>query len=343
MSDENKNQSFQSKGGKARAKSLTDQQKSSIGKKAAEARWADIKSPPPATNEGVLRLNGIELEVAVLKDGRRIISQNSVFKALGRPNRGIRATQDGEIAMPAFMDANNLKPYISEELRHAINKVKYVTLSGIEQEGYEASILPLVCDLYLKAREKNVITRPNQLDTAMKAEILVRSLARVGIIALVDEATGYQEIRPRDALQEFLDKIISKELAAWAKKFPDEFYENIYKLRGWPWAGMSKNRYSIVSHYTRDLVYERLGDGVLEELERKTPKDEKGNRKNKMHQWFTDDIGNPMLAQHLHSLIMLQRLSLANGYGWKRFVKTVDQVLPKKGGTFEMELNDPTD
>ncbi|MEL5367319.1 P63C domain-containing protein, partial [Serratia nevei] len=87
-------------------------------------------------------------------------------------------------------------------------------------------------DVYLQAREAGVITRSNQLDTARKAEILVRSLAKVRIIALVDEATGYQELRPRDALQAFLDKVISKELAAWAKKFPDEFYENIYKLRG---------------------------------------------------------------------------------------------------------------
>lgn len=178
------------------------------------------------------------------------------------------------------------------------------------------------------------------MDTAQKAEILVRSLAKVGIIALVDEATGYQEIRPKDALQAYLDKIISKELSAWAKKFPDEFYENIYKLKNWPWAGMSKNRFSVVAHYTRDLVYERLGDSILQELEKKTPRQMNGQRKNKMHQWLTDDVGNPMLSQHLHSLIMVQRLAIANGYGWNRFIKMVDQVMPRKGGTFELELND---
>ncbi|EPC9076393.1 P63C domain-containing protein, partial [Escherichia coli] len=94
----------------------------------------------------------------------------------------------------------------------------------------------LVCDAYLKAREDGAL-KTNQIEIAKKAEILVRSLAKVGIIALVDEATGYQEVRPKDALQAYLDKIISKELAAWAKKFPDEFYENIYKLRNWPWTG----------------------------------------------------------------------------------------------------------
>ena len=101
------------------------------------------------------------------------------------------------------------------------------------------------------------------------------------VVAGVDEATGYQGIRPKDALQAYLEMLIRKELAAWAKKFPDEFYENIYKLKGWPWPGMQKNRFSVVAHYTRDLVYERIGPGLLEELEKKSPKDDKGQRKSK--------------------------------------------------------------
>ena len=118
---------------------------------------------------------------------------------------------------------------------------------------------------------------------AERAALLQHAFAFVGIIALVDEATGYQGHRPQDALQAFLEKVISRELAAWVKRFPDEFYENIYKLKGWPWPGMGKNRYSVVGHYTRDLVFERLGPGVLEELEKLTPRDESGNRPNKMH------------------------------------------------------------
>jgi hypothetical protein len=83
------------------------------------------------------------------------------------------------------------------------------------------------------------------LAKAQKAEILTRALAKTGIAALVDEATGYQRVRPQNALQEYLAHIIRKELAAWVKKFPDEVYENIYKLKGWRWPGMSKNRYRV--------------------------------------------------------------------------------------------------
>ena len=132
----------------------------------------------------------------------------------------------------------------------------------------------------------------------------------------------------------YLGKLIRKELAAWAKKFPDEFYENIYKLKGWTWGGMKKNRYRVVAHYTRDLVYERIAPMLLEELETNGPPDEKGNRPNKLHQWLTEEEGDPMLAQHLYSLIMFQRLAITSGFGWNRFVKMVDQVdyNPKANG-----------
>jgi len=101
---------------------------------------------------------------------------------------------------------------------------------------------------------------------------------------------------------------------------------------------MKRNRFSVVAHYTRDLVYERLGPGVLKELEERTPRDDKGQRKHKLHQWLSDDFGNPMLAQHLHSLITLQRLAIANGHGWNKFYKMVDQVMPRRGQTIELPL-----
>jgi hypothetical protein len=40
-----------------------------------------------------------------------------------------------------------------------------------------------------------------------------------------------------------------------------------------------------------------------------------------------------MLAQHLHSIIMFQRFAINSGYGWHRFVKTVDRAMPKRGNT----------
>lgn len=240
--------------------------------------------------------------------------------------------------MPEFLTAKNIKPFISNDLAVMSSQVEFRTTKGTMAFGYSAELLPKVCEVFLKAESASALL-PIQKHIAVQSRILLIGLASTGIVALVDEATGYQVVRPKDALQAYLEKLISKELAAWVKKFPDEFYENIYKLRGWTCPGMGKNRYSVVGKYTRDLVFERIAPGLLPELERKSPKDEKGNRTNKLHQWLTEDIGDPMLAQHMHSLIMFQRLAIANGYGWKRFVKMIDQVLPKKGSNLELPMD----
>jgi hypothetical protein len=324
------------KGGYARAAKLTSEERTAIAQKAATARWDSNKLKlPKATHQGVLKIGEKVMPCAVLDNGTRVISRNAIFKAFGRTKRGRKKDEIRVLNMPSFIDAKNLQPLINKDLQGGLNTIEYESLSGGVVAGYDAKILPLICEVYLTARNEDVLTK-SQLPLAVASEMLIRSFAKIGIIALVDEATGYQEVRPKDALQVYLEILVRKELAAWAKKFPDEFYENIYKLKGWAWPGMKKNRFSIVAHYTRDLIYERIAPGLLQELEQKSPQDETGKRKNKLHQWLTEDVGNPMLAQHLHSIIMFQRLALSSGYKWHRFIKMVDSVLPKRGTTLEL-------
>ena len=307
--------------------------------KAARARWSE--SLPKALRQGELRLLDKKIPCAVIEGETRILNQAGFLRAIGRarsPKSGTGVLSTVE-ELPFFLQAKVLAPFISDELREATKPIFYLA-GETRTVGYAATLLPKVCEVYLKYRdhllaEKREIPR-NYKHIIEACDILMRALAGVAIVALVDEASGYQEIRPKDALQMYLEQLIRKELAAWAKKFPDEFYENIYKLKGWPWSGMRKNRFSVVAHYTRDLVYERLAPGLLQELEIKSPKNESGGRPNKLHQWLTDDIGNPMLAQHLHSIVMFQRLAIASGFGWKRFVSMVDQVMPRRGATLEL-------
>ena len=323
------------KGGIARAEVLTAAQRSEIARKAAQSRWSEPVRT--AVREGALKIGDTAIPAAVLDDGTRVLSRAGFVKAIGRKGKAKGGRlYDEESKTPVFLTAANLKPFIPEDLTRNSKPIPYKPLSGGGVAmGYRAELLPQVCTIFMDAKQEDKL-RPNQTHIYDRCRILLRGFSAVGITALVDEATGYQDIRPKQALQAYLEQIIRKELAAWAKKFPDEFYENIYKLKGWPWPGMKKNRYSVVAHYTRDLVYERLAPGLLKELEEKTPKNERGQRDNKLHQWLTEDIGNPMLAQHLYSLLMFQRLALKNGFGWQRFVKMVDQVLPKKGTTLDL-------
>lgn len=328
------------KGGAARAAKLSKEERSAIARKGGVARQAirsnDLK-PPHAVYKGVLKLIDMEIPCFVLDDGRRVISGRGMTAAIGMKGRGQGIARIQGLKALKSLENNDLPVAIGAPIQFTGNSPKV----GETSDGFEATVLQELCEALLKARDSGALLTETEQRYGQFADMLVRSFARVGIVALVDEATGYQEERPRDALQTYLEMLVRKELAAWAKKFPDEFYENIYKLRGWLWPGMGKNRYSVVAKYTTDLVYDRLAPGLLTELKSKSPQNEKGQRATKLHQWLTDEIGNPMLAQHIHSVIMFQRLAISSGHGWKRFVKSIDQVMPKKGQTLELPLDTP--
>lgn len=343
-------------GGARRAEILPASRRAEIARQAAERRWKEVKELKEAGTahrvlesfRSVLDLAGMQLPCAIVQgpDGiKRVLSENGITNAIlgtrsGASKRLKKAALEDGAPVPLFIAPRQLKPFIDKDLLDGpLTPIDYQDGDRIVR-GYDASVLVEVCNIWLRAREAKKL-QTQQLAKAQKAEILTRALAKTGIAALVDEATGYQNVRPQNALQEYLAHIIRKELAAWVKKFPDEFYENIYKLKGWRWPGMSKNRYSVVGHYTNNLVFDRIASGLLKELQAKTPKNEKGYRPNRMHQWLTEDVGDPMLAQHLHSIVMLQRLAIANGHGWSRFLHAVDQVLPRRGDTLPLPFGEP--
>ena len=284
-----------------------------------------------ATHQGTLRIGERELPCAVLEDGTRIISTGAVFKAFGRTNRGQRKTETGMIKAPSFIDAKNLQPFIDNDLERMIKPIEFLNTNGRQSSGYKAEVLPLICDLYLAAREANALTA-KQLPLAAVSEIIVRSLSKVGIVALVDEATGYQADRAKDALQKLLEAYIAKELLPWAKRFPNEFYKEIFRLNKWTYHPLSVKRSQYIGKITNDIVYSRLPDGVLDELRQKNPPDSKGRRKYRHHQFLTEDIGNPHLEKHIASVIALMRASSS----WSGFKRLLEKAYPVANSQIEL-------
>ena len=321
-------------GGLARAEALSPEERRAIAQKGAQARWND--TTPKASPAGKLEIGDVVIPVAVLQDGTRLITQRGMFVALGRhknPTTG-QATIDNR---PGFLSASNLSPYISKELERSWTPIKFKLPKGSGGAGgnvaigYDARILPHVCNVFLDAKEAGKLTG-NQEHIAASCKILQRGFSVIGIIALIDEATGYQEVRDRDALQQILQLFLREELAAWVKRFPDEFYKEIYRLRNWVWQGMGKNRYSAVAGYTKDLIYERLAPGILEEMEQRNPRNEKGSRKSKHHQWLSDDLGIPKLAEHFAAVLALQRAH----DDWDGFYAAMNRALPKRGDSLPL-------
>jgi hypothetical protein len=206
--------------------------------------------------------------------------------------------------------------------------------SGPVAHGYEATALADLCDVVLAARKAGILQKQQQ-HIADQCEILLRGFATVGIIALVDEATGYQQDRARNALAEILEKFIAKELQPWIRTFPPDFYQEMFRLRGLDFPKDSVKRPQYFGLLTNDMVYKRLAPGVLEELRRVTPKSESGRRKHRYFQKLTSNIGYPKLREHLGSVVTIMKLSDT----WDDFVENLDRLHPRYGETMLLPFN----
>ncbi|HVW98338.1 MAG TPA: P63C domain-containing protein [Mucilaginibacter sp.] len=281
-----------------------------------------------AKYEGILKLSedGEPINVAVLEDGTRLIGRNEIFRAFGRTKRGRALNENRAENLPSFIDAKNLQPFIKPELYDILlNPIKCKTLGGPIIDGYKAEILPLLCDAYLDADKDHALIA-SQKPLARMSLIIVRSLSKIGIIALIDEATGYQFDREKDELQKILRAYIAEELLPWQKRFPDEFYQEIFRLNGWDYTVNGiQNRPGVIGTWTKKLIYNLLPKGVLEELEKRTPVSDSGNKTKRLHQSLTLDIGEPHLEKQLISVITLMNISS----DWDEFLRLFGKKFQK--------------
>jgi len=278
-----------------------------------------------ATHFGKITIGEKELTCAVLEDGTRILSSTAMFKAFDKVRKGKSKEENRVTNMPSFIDANNLKPYIDKAFTEGTEfSVKYIAKNKSILNGYRAEILPIICDVYLQARQDGILTS-NQQPTALVAEILVRSLSKIGIISLIDEATGFQEERERDELQKLLSLYVREEFLPWTRRFPLEFYKEMFRLKGWQYKGNAKS--PLVGQYTNKYVYDVLPEAVLDELRNKNPlvknksNQNKYYRKYRFHQFLTENIGIPHLDKHLASVITIMKLS----DNWEHFESMFDR------------------
>ena len=303
------------KGGKARAAVLTPAERSAIATKAANARWAKQRGDPLAEEEvetytsltqpNVARLPGervslfhgevsfgtLSVPCHVLDDGSRVIAQREVVKALTGQEK-----PSGLIGR--LIGVSALAPYITED--DVTSKVIQFRLSGpghqMVAHGYEATLLIEVCEAFLGARDDGVLSEA-QMRVARRADIILRSCAKVGIIALIDEATGYQEVRKRNALQLKMQAFISDEIQEWAKLFPDDFWQELARLEHTRYS--PRNRPLRWGKYVMAFVYDAVDKDVGNELRKINPNPH--FRKNH-HQWLKT-YGREKVRDHINRVI----------------------------------------
>ena len=345
MTEDDKDPIGRAKGGVARAEKLSPEQRSQIASEAARQRWTQrIEATPdmPKVLEGysnVLELGGARLPCAVIEgyNGiQRVLSETGITQAIlgtrsGASKRLKRAASEGGTLLPLFVAPSQLTEFITNDLLEGpLKPIDYVDGDRVVR-GYDASILVAVCGVWLKARAQGKLQN-QQLAKAQQAETLTLALADLGIVALIDEATGYQDDRARDALAKIFSTFLARERQKWALTFPLDFYREIYRLRGWKFEPWNTKRPSVVAAWTDDLVYDRLAPGLTEELRNKNPVADTGRRSHKHHQWFNPDKGHPKLKEHISGVIALLRAA----DDWQAFKRGLDRAYPKFGETIQI-------
>lgn len=328
-------------GGIARAEKLSSERRKAIARDAAKARWTG--NFPIAVREGTFKIGERSISCAVLSDGRRIIAQADFLRTLGRARSpkagtGVLSTAD---ELPFFLQADVLKPHISDELIQFTKPIFYLSVSGSRGVGYDAQLLTKTCEVYLRYRDsllaasKDIPTRYSKIFVA--CEITMRSLAGVAIIALIDEATGYQYERPKDALARILEAFIAKELRPWVQTFPEDYYRELFRLRQVEYNPTSVKRPQYFGHLTNDLIYARLAPQVLEELRKRGERTESGRLRYHHHRRLTDDIGHPKLRELLASVVTIMKLSA----GYPEFYERLSRIHPKYNTTLFLPIPEP--
>lgn len=277
--------------------------------KKAAAVSAAVRSAPKPTHSGLMSTG---VSCAVLPDGRRVVSMqgnNGLAETFGvsvgsKMPRWVPGGEEGQL--PYVLQATELQPYITEELREAIAEpIVFKNTSGVGAAyGLDATLLPELCEVWLAAERDGSLRQRHHLATARKAEALYKALARVGAVALVDEATGYQKERERDELAKLLEQFIAKEMRPWVKTYPPEFFEELCRLRGVPFkANMRRPQY--FGHLVNNITYDRMAPDLRAILKEERSKANKQGAK--MHQFLSEGVGNEMLQKRFSGITTLMK------------------------------------
>jgi P63C domain len=284
------------------------------------------------THEGEIKLGDFSISCYVLEDGRRVLSGNGLQNALKMIDEDEK--QPSGTRLDRYLSQKTLEPFIYKEKAPDHFEPIICYLGHKKINGYEASVLIDICDAFLEAR-KTITLFPRQEIIASQCEILVRAFAKVGLIALIDEATGYQYARERDELQKLIDAYVAEELRPWSKTFSDSYYREIFRLRGWDFTVSGiKKRPGVVGTWTNKLIYEQLPPGILDELKSKTPKTDAGHYSARLFQSLSDDIGTPHLKAQLTSVITLMEAS----DNWDEFIRMFNRVRDRRQGNIQLDL-----
>jgi P63C domain len=324
-------------GALARAKKLSPEERAAIARRAALIRHG--RQLPKAIAEGSLRIGDVFLPCAVLDDehNTRVLTQEGFLTTIGRAGKakgGEGASVDGK---PAFLRAKNLEPFISEDLLGSTTPIEFIPLKTYGYQGrafgYQGRLLPGVCWVYHEAMIAGKLL-PSQTHIGDACKALLKALTNYAIDDLIDQATGFDDLRKRDAIFRLLKKYVRDDALPWVKMFDVEFYRQVYRLNQWPFDPENTARPGVIGHWTND-IYDRMAPGLSVRLHQVVRRNEKGRPVTKLNQHLTPEEGKPRLRELLEGVKALMRIST----DWKSFMQKLDVAYPKFGDTLSFSFD----
>jgi hypothetical protein len=295
----------QSKGGKLRAERLTPDERAEIAREAANSRWQPAPKAIFGSPDRPIQIGDTRVPCYVLDDGRRVISSLGMMDTLNIARGG--SMKRGMSRLELFVSGKLIKPYISNDLSLRVqNPVKF-KINGLIAYGFDSDTLIDIAEAVIRADNDRVLQR-QQSAIAHQCRVITSSLTRIGLVALIDEATGYQYKRDSDELQKILEAYVLPEHRPWTTAIPQDFMKELYRVYGWKRTPDNRGpRYA--GTLIRQLIYEKLPTPVLPELDARNPSNEKHRRKHKHHQFLTDKIGMDHFKTQTVSVMTLLRAS----------------------------------
>lgn len=248
------------------------------------------------TKRGVLQLGDAAFDVYVLETGARVCTQRTLVKSLGG-------------------SGGKLTTLIGEKTAGALDLgegIRFQTLDGIQALGRQVGDIGKLCAQIVELQMAGVLP-PEKIDLARAANRLNAVLAGIALEALVDEVTGYQEVRAGDYLRSRLQFALREEMDEWQRMWKRATFQSICAVYGRRYLKGAPPRWlsAII-----DKIHRRaFGEDVARALRDLNP-DPKF--KSNHHQLLTDPVRRQFAAD-LAVVEALARISVRDRAGfWRR-------------------------
>lgn len=258
-----------------------------------------------------------EIECHVLDDERRVLSA-----------RGMVAALNGVGPKNAHSD-RSIARILGESSGFELGpRIRFAIPGAPPGLGYPAELLPKICaaitDRALEGRLHH-----KQQHIAAQARRIEKALANVAIVALIDEATGYQKLRAPDALSRLFAEYLLPEPGEWSRAIPEDLYVNLARLYRHAYRAGQARRPLFFRSWTWRFVYGFLPPDIRAELQSRNPNPHEGRTRH--HQHLTARA-REVLTAHLIRLNTVVRQSASAADFHMRFAAEF------RGGPLQLSL-----